>query len=173
MNKQEIVKAFSGKDLRGKSNASLVLKEYQKGKCSKSDIFDLVFSEDRLIAFRAIDTYELIAKEEGVSKDEMKRLLDIMDGYKPKEFMWHYVQVMGYMRLANNMRSKVYTYLKKALYEYIESNIVRVFAMQSLFDLFKNDPGYAKHVRKILEEMNKSTIKSIKVRAKNLLLLYN
>ena len=173
MNKQEVISAFSGKDLRVNIKATKVFKAYQKGDCSKATIFNLVFSNDRFIAFRAIDTYEKIAKEEGVSKEEMKKLFGIMEGDKPKEFMWHYLQILGYMSLPNNMRAKIYNYLKTALNEYLESNIVRVMAMQSMYDLFKSDPGYAKHVKKILEEMNKSSIKSIHIRAKNLLLLYN
>jgi hypothetical protein len=172
MTKNEIKQKFTTGDLRGKGGVDTVLAEYEKDSSIRKDIFEFVFSANRLLAMRAIDAYEKISRKEGVREEERDRLLKVMGLSKPKEFMWHYVQILGYMSIPKKLRDTVFQYLKEVLYNYEGSRIVTVFALQSLFDQFKEDSQYASEVRDIVQEMSKSTYPSVKTRALKLLSLF-
>ncbi|KKR06484.1 MAG: hypothetical protein UT34_C0001G0525 [candidate division WS6 bacterium GW2011_GWF2_39_15] len=173
MTKSEIEKEFSKGDLRGKGGVDNVLKEYSKDKKVRKDIFDLIFSENRIIAMRAIDAYEKISKNSNVTEEEQSQLLSILGTPKHKEFMWHYVQILGYMEIPNGIKDQVYNYLKEAINDYLDSNIVRVFAMQTMYNLFITNEKYRKEIRGVLGDMAKSSIPSLQSRAMKLLKLYN
>jgi hypothetical protein len=155
-------------DLRsiGKSNLVVSLVDSQE----KFDaLFVLLFHPERKIRMRAGDAIEKITRSHPVFlKPHKKEILQLIGKATDKELKWHLALMVTCLHLSKTEIIKVWQILSRWLSGKNESKIVRVNALQSLFNLVEQIPEYRNDFRTIVSQVQKENIPSINARIKKL-----
>jgi len=171
--RDRLLEKLSGGDLRSIGNADLIVSEIQ----SQNDfdvLFDCLHSDDRLIVMRAADAVEKITIKH----------IDYLNGHKEEvlafckradniEFKWHLALLLPRLSLSENEYTYVLETLSSWLLDPEESKIVRVNAMQALFEFSKQNSTVKEKLDNIMNEVEKENLPSLLARIRKIRLKWS
>ncbi|TFG79185.1 MAG: hypothetical protein E4H26_00460 [Flavobacteriales bacterium] len=135
--------------------------------------FDLLFqylsAENRLMAMRAADAIEKITIEHAnYLTPHITHLIRLFDRTRHKELKWHLAQLISRVPLTNDQLHHIWLILTKWVMDTSEGKIVRVNALQALFDLSKQNIRFEKSLASIFQALEKEEAPSIKARLRKI-----
>lgn len=135
--------------------------------------FDLLFAylsdENRLLAMRAADAVEKITVDHTeYLKPHTTHLIQLLDRARHKELKWHLAQLIARVPLTNDQLHHTWLILTKWAMDTSESKIVRVNALQALFELSKQNIRFEKSLSPILQSLEKEDVPSLKARLRKI-----
>ena len=157
---------LSGGDMRSIGNSNTVEKKVH----SQSDfntLFQCIFDRDRVIVMRAADAIEKITAHHpeylNSHKDEVLQLAITEDH---KEVLWHLALLLGRLPLNEHEIQLVLKLLINWVNDNSQSKIVRVNALQTLYE-FAQKEKYSMHkFKKLLNDLEAENIPSLNARIK-------
>ena len=161
-------KILSGGDLRslGKSG-SIIVKVHNQD--DFDELFKYVFYKDRVVVMRTIDTIEKITINHprylAKHKDEIMKLCTIA---KDKELKWHLALLIPRLYLSGLDFVKAWDMLTKWANDKGDSRLVRVGAIQGLFEMTKQNINLTEKFNLIMQHVEKERIPSINARIRNI-----
>lgn len=161
---KEFEKLLSGGDLRSIGNSNSVVSKIEN-QSDFDELFTLLFHADRLIVMRAADAIEKITLTNpqllNLHKDEIFQLCRTV---RNKELQWHLAQLLPRLHITGKEIDSVWNTLSTWAKDKANSKIVRVNALQGLFDITTSEPKFYSDFRQILIELQKENIPSINAR---------
>lgn len=166
MNKFE--KLLGGEDLRSLAK-SKGLEKLIKTQTEFDELFASLLSEDRLIVMRAADVIEKVSKSHAeFLQAHTDELIEIFKKAGNKELKWHLAQLIPRLEL-NSVNSKT---LLDLLYQWVldkqNSRIVRVNALQSVFELSCESKLKLGKLKQLLAQLKEESIPSINARIRKI-----
>lgn len=165
-NMNSLIKELSGGDFRSPGNAHLIAKRADSKLIVQ--LIQLLSHEDKLVAFRASDALE---------KATIKNYWDVLTESKTfilkafttdqQEIRWHLAQIAPRVNWSRGDLNVVIGTLEN-WFNNDKSNIVRVFALQAVFDLSKTYPELDELTNVFVTKALKSGKPSLVSRAKKL-----
>lgn len=157
-----------GKDLRTirKNNVIIELVEDQQ---SFDELFSLVFHHERTLVMRAADAVEKITrKHPDYLIAHKNQLLALLQSSDHKELKWHLAQLITRTRLSIEELDTVWNSLKYWVLNPNESKIVRVNALQGLYDLTIKHVSFKEDFNTIMHSLEHDQIPSLQARIRKL-----
>lgn len=155
---------LSGGDLRSIGKSNIVVSAIR----SQQDfdrLFECLYYNERLVVMRAADAIEKITIQ---SPDYLKKykeaIIKLCRTAENKELQWHLALLIPRLSLDKKELSNVWNILIKWTKDKNNSRIVRVNALQALFELNQMDNTYNTDFYFILEKLGKENISSIQAR---------
>jgi HEAT repeat protein len=131
-------------------------------------LFEGMLAEDELVRMRAADALEKVSQQHPAWLKPFKsRILKEVASSSQQEVRWHVCQLFSRLELDAQEHGEVYAILQGYLED--ESRIVRVFAMQALADLARQDQERRPQIIAQLQELTCSGSPSMRARGKKLL----
>ena len=157
-----------GKDLRTIRKSNEVA-EMVRDQESFDKLFGLLLHHERPLVMRAADAEEkvTITHKEFLAPHKFQ-LLSLLKSAVHKELKWHIAQLVSRLSLSPEELKEVWSILAYWTQNPNESKIVRVNALQGLFDLSRNDPALKTIFENILQNLEHESIPSLKARIKKL-----
>jgi len=132
-------------------------------------LFAYLYSEERLIRMRAADAIEKISAERSEFLSEHKvKLIQLLKTANYKELKWHLALIISRVKLTLNEFRDVWKILSNWAKNKKESKIVRVNALQSLFELSNKRKDYKNEFHAVVEQIKIENIPSINARLRKL-----
>lgn len=158
-----------GNDLRTTGNANTVIKKINS-QSAFDELFELMFHENRVLAMHAADIAEKVTAHHphylSIHKDDLLKLVTIAQN---KELLWHVAQLLPRIEYNNEEQQFINMHLLSWVRNQSLSRIVRVNALQALFEFAEKDL-FSKHaLKKIMNELKKEHIPSLDARIKAIL----
>ena len=159
---------LGGGDLRSIGEANNVVDEI-----GSQDEFDALFNclheKERLIVMRAADAIEKItlSHPEYLSRHK-EEIINFCLSEINIEFKWHLALLLARLTLSATERDRVFEILKKWLLNQKESKIVRANALQSLYQLSRQDETLKKEFSLIVGAVEKENIPSLNARIRKI-----
>ncbi len=164
----ELLKYLEGGDLRSIGNVDKLL-PLIKTRSDFDNLFEHLFSKNRLVVMRTVDALEKIsATRPGFLRNHKLDVLNFMQTAKEKEFKWHLSLMVSRLDLTSDELDKVWQQLTKWAMDKNESRIVRVNSIQSLYNLAKLHKGFKTDLNLIVQEIRKEKIPSLNARFRKL-----
>ncbi len=164
----KIIDYLTGGDLRSISRVDQLVKQINS-QADFDELFDFLSAADRLIAMRAADAVEKITRQRSDYLTEHKvQFIDLLANAKQKEFKWHLAQLASRFDFSGSELATVWQQLQYWLTDSKESKIVRVNALQALFDLSRDNGYYQKQFAAIVGQIKTDAAPSIAARLKKL-----
>ena len=163
---KNFIKLLGGGDHRSISGVNKVVSQVET-----QEEFDRLFSclnlEDDLIVERAIDAIEKISQRnpEFLSKHKRK-ILEMLKLDASKLIKWHLAQIVSRLELNETEFGIVWDKLTRWARNKKESRILRVHAIQSLFNLLNERKELKKDFEWTIKEVKEENIPSIQARLK-------
>ena len=164
----EPIKYLEGGDLR------FLAKAQQLGSVIKTqkdfdDLFLFLHSKDRALIMRAADVLEKISRDyPNFLWAHQKEVLQFINTAKHKEFKWHLAQMVGRLKLTQVQRQQVFDILSKWVKDTGESRIVRVNALQALYDINQKYHEFGKEIQDLTLRIQEENIPSLNARIRKL-----
>lgn len=161
-------KLLRGHDLRfiGKNEKVISTVKNQK---DFDHLFKFLFHPSRIVVMHTADAIEKITIDHPQylfkHKKELKKLFVIA---KNKELKWHLALMMPRIVLRNKEWLGVWTSLKHWACDITNSRLVRVAAVQGLFEMAKHKQNYFHDLDLLLSQLEKEQIPSINARIRNI-----
>lgn len=168
MNKAGFLKLLLGKDLRtiGQNEFMVYLVNDQ---VSFDELFSLLFHHERPVVMRAADAVEKITRKHPEFLETHKlQLIAVLKSADHKELKWHVAQLVPRLPLDNEELKTVWNVLSYWLLNKNESKIVRVNALQGLYDLSVIHPDLKVRMEDIISEIEHEMIPSLQARLRKL-----
>ncbi len=166
----DFINYLKGGDLRSIAAADKVV-SLVKTQTNFDDLFQFLFSKDRLIVMRAADSIEKITlRQPDFLRGHTQEIINLMNTAVDKELKWHMAQIVSRINLTIDEFEMVWDKLKKWATDKKESKIVRVNSIQSLFDLMHKNNQKEKDFDLIIQKIKRENIPSINARLKKLAL---
>ena len=164
MDKESLTRLLLGEDLRTiRQNGVVVKSIHDQG--TFDELFSLVFHHERPLVMRAVDAVEKVtAKHPGLLRSHKNQLLELLNSADHKELKWHVAQLIPRLDLMLAELKNVWHRLAYWALNKTESKIVRVNALQGLFDLSKANPELKDDFEKIISAVDHEMIPSIQAR---------
>jgi hypothetical protein len=162
-------KLLQGKDLRslGENHKIISLVDNQK---AFDELFKYLYSDNRNIKMKAIDAIEKItSKENKYLHDHKGEILNFTFNVQGIEFKWHIAQILGRLKYTQNEMKMVLKKITEWTLTTNESKMVRVNALQSLYDLSKTDEKSRKKFSEVMQCVKKENVPSINARIKKIM----
>ena len=157
-----------GKDRRTVRQNSAVVTAVNDQK-SFDELFNLTLHHERPLAMRAVDAVEKITlKQPQFLAPHKAQLLSILKSADHKELKWHIAQLITRVKLTSEEQLDVWHILTYWALNRNESKIVRVNALQGLFDLSRINPFLTDQFEKTLQALDHEMIPSIQARVRKL-----
>jgi hypothetical protein len=119
---------------------------------------------------KTIDAIEKITlKENKYLQDHKGEIINFTFNVQDIEFKWHIAQILGRLKYTENEMEKVLKKLTEWILNINESKIVRVNALQSLYDLSKNDEKSREKFSEVIQDIKEENVPSIKARIKKIM----
>ncbi len=153
--------------LRGTDSAIAMVKTQQ----DFDALFTLLFHHDRKIVMRAADAVEKITKSSPAYLASHKnQLLELSRDHATIEVKWHLAQLLPRLLLERREFDEVWARLKYWSLNRNESKIVRVNALQSLFELMcaRGDEGTRIEFNRVVQDVSRDHIPSLDARIRKL-----
>ena len=165
---KEIITYLQGGDLRSIAKVEELL-SLIKSQSDFDNLFKHLNSKDRLVVMRTADALEKISatKPEYLSSHK-EDIINFLDTAKDKEFKWHLSLMTARLDLTIDELRKVWAEMTKWAKDKDESRIVRVNAIQSLFDLAKKHKEFKTDFNLTIKVIKGENIPSINARLKKL-----
>ncbi len=159
---------LNGGDLRSIGRVDELL-DLIKSQNDFDDLFEYLFNDDRLVVMRAADAIEKISLvNPSYLTAHSTELIALLNSAKNKELKWH----LALMVTRINWREEDYRILWERLklwaLEQNSSKIVRVNAIQALYELASKNNEYKSDFKLIIEAVKAENIASINARLKKL-----
>ena len=168
MDKESFTNLLLGKDLRTIGQNDAVINSIHDQR-SFDELFSLVFLHERTLVMRAVDAVEKVtAKRPEFLITHKSQLLEVLNSADHKELKWHIAQLIPRVDLTVSELKDVWHKLAYWALNKTESKIVRVNALQGLFDLSKVNPSLKGDFEKIISFMEHEMIPSIQARIRKL-----
>ena len=159
---------LSGGDLRsiGNSNTAVTSVHNQS---DFDELFQCMLGDDRLIAMRAADAVEKItAHHPEYLRSHTDDLLQLAQTENHKEVLWHLALLIGRISLNEREFQLVIKLLISWVNDKSQSKIVRVNALQTLYE-FTQKGKYSMHqFKKLMNDLETENIPSLNARIKRL-----
>jgi len=168
MDREEMVRLLSGGDLRSLGKSRLVRRRIA-GQNDFNTLFALLSYPDRLVAMRAADIAEKISAENpswlAGHEDEV---LSLAATTNDKELLWHLVQIIPRFELKERRLDQGWELLKNLLEGKTSSRIVKVNALQGLYDLSVENPQLGSSFSKLCHSAKNQGIPSLDARIRKI-----
>lgn len=137
------------------------------------EAFDVLFSElfnpDRKVVMRAADAIEKISSNQFAwLKKHKKEVLLLCRAATAIELKWHLALIVSRITLTEAEFGKTWTLLTNWASDRKESKIVRANAIQGLYNLLKQKPGFTRNFNELLSDIEKENLASLNARIKKL-----
>lgn len=159
---------LKGGDLRsiGPANQLVVLVKCQE---DFDQLFRFLLEGERIQAMRAADAIEKITiKYPEYLKKHKKELLTLLSTAVNKEMKWHLCQLIPRLPLSVKELTDCLQTLTQWASEKRESKIVRVNALQALFNLQQKNPDSKIKLQAMVTRLEKENIPSIRARLRKI-----
>ncbi len=158
---------LSGGDRRSTGQSNKVVKLVAK-QTDFDKLFKLISDPDPLVAMRAADAVEKIT----INHPEFlaihkKEILEKLTKINQQEVRWHVAQIIPRLKLNESERKKIWGILIE-WHGAEESNIVRVFSLQAIFDLAVDSLEWLHRLKILISRITADAPASIKARAKKI-----
>lgn len=138
-----------------------------KDQCDFNELFIYLFNKDRLLAMRSADAIEKITKKNPQFLYEHKaEILSLCYYAQHKEFIWHLAQLVPRLPLTIEEIKQVWKILYAWVTDKKNSRIVRVNALQALYDLSQTNPDFWQSFKNLVHSIENENIASINARIK-------
>lgn len=165
----KILKKLKGGDLRSIGKSDKVVQEILDKPFLFKEVFEGMLSSDPIVRMRSADAVEKVsAKHPEYLQPFKSKLINEISKIKQQEIQWHAAQMFSYIKIDKTERDKII----KILLSYIkttDSNIVKVFSMQTLADFAEKDQQLNPQIMKLIKEMMKKGSPSVISRGKKLI----
>ena len=132
-------------------------------------LFNLLLHHERLLVMRAADAIEKITLTRPAFLAVHKRqLLKLLKSAIHKELQWHLAILITRIDLSPPELKEVWDILNYWLHNPNESKIVRVNALQGLYELYKKHPDLGDAFRQIMEVIQHVRIPSLQARIRKI-----
>jgi len=160
---------FSGGDLRSTGRANEIVQTI-KTQQTFDELFAFLFYHARKVVMRVADAVEKISMTKPAFLSKHKsQLLKLLNEAENKELKWHLAQLIPWLSLSGQQTQKAFKTLSGWMLNTSESRIVRVNAMQALFDLSANSQKLRNKFLELASNKEFAAIPSLKARLKKLL----
>jgi hypothetical protein len=161
---KKVKELLQGGDLRTLGKSEGVIKQVQSQK-DFDTLFSCLFDADRLVVMRSADAIEKITLETPNYLNTHKtELIDLLNSATHIELKWHLAQLTTRIKLDADEAGKVWETLTQWAKDKKESRIVRVLALQGLFDMLAQYPELKTDFLHTLSILEKEPIPSIAAR---------
>lgn len=168
MTKREFRELFAGSDLRSLGSSGKIISQITSNE-SFDELFELLLDFDRAIAMKSIDVVEKITKTHPEFLEKHKStILNLITANKNIEFKWHLALLVVRLPLNNLEFDSVWQILCNWFCNSKESKIVRVNALQGLFDLSKSHPDKLTELKKYTSKISLENVASLNARIRKL-----
>ncbi len=132
-------------------------------------LFNYLNASDRLVAMRAADAVEKLTRQSRhFLKAHKVAYLELLSKAADKELKWHLAQLAPRFSYSDREFEAVWQCLKMWAEQRGESKIVRVNAVQALFELADKAEIYQTQLKQIVANIKREAIPSIDARLKKL-----
>lgn len=157
-----------GRDLRRLKGTDKVVQAVHD-QASFDALFKLLFHHERPLVMRAADAVEKVTVlHSDYLEPHKKQLLALLKSADHKELKWHIAQLVARITLTNAERDDVWHTLTYWVRNPNESKIVRVNALQTLFDLSAKHPGMKEDFDRSLSAIAHDPAPSLQARIKRI-----
>lgn len=170
MDRDTLAMKLKGGDLRMLLGADSVAK-LVKTQTDFDALFTLLFHHDRRVVMRAADAVEKITRTSRTFlSPHTGQLLELLNDHANIEVRWHLAQLLPRLALDANQLTEVWQRLRYWAANRNESKLVRVHALQGLFDLmqYHGQPYMKPDFRALVAAISKEHIPSIDARVRSL-----
>jgi hypothetical protein len=168
MTKESFIALLLGRDLRKLGKNNLVVRAVNDQQ-SFDELFALIFHHERPLVLRAIDAVEKITlKRPEYLRPHKGQLMSVLKSADHKELKWHIAQLIPRIELSKIELIDVQHILAYWALNRNESKIVRVNALQGLFDLSKTHPEVKEDLAKVMSNLEQELIPSLQARLKRI-----
>jgi hypothetical protein len=165
---KDMLSYLAGGDLRsiGRSNE---LVERIKTQSDFDNLVAFLFSDQRLVVMRAADTIEKLSrkKPEWVNK-HANNLIGLLERSVDKELKWHLALISPRLSLKQSQVKTVWNVLSRWALDETESKIVRVNALQGLYELAAIHKNLKLRWTRIISQVEGENTTSLKARLRKL-----
>ena len=159
-----ILEKLEGGDLRSIGRSDAIAHEV-KTQRQFDELAEGLTHPDRLVVMRAADALEKITLEHPEFLSAHKRtVLLLLSRAEEKELKWHLGLLVPRLVLSKSELGKVWARLTRWALDMKESRIVRVNAIQGLFELSRKTPGLQGDYELTLTQIEREEIPSINAR---------
>ncbi|MET7028280.1 hypothetical protein [Sediminicola luteus] len=164
----DLIKYLKGGDLRSNAKAK-ELESLIKTQKDFDALFHFLYSKDRLLIMRAADVLEEISRANpNYLWPHQRDILQFLKTAKHKEFKWHLAQMVGRLQLTPVQRQEASDVLTSWVTDSSESKIVRVNALQALYDINEQYHERDEELQELIENLKKENIPSLISRIRKL-----
>jgi hypothetical protein len=168
MSQENFTHLLLGKDLRTIRQNGIVVRSVNDQK-SFDELFGLIFHHERPLVMRAADAVEKITvKHREYLNPHKQQLLSVLKSADHKELKWHIAQLVPRIELTPNELIDVWHILTYWALNTNESKIVRVNALQGLFDLSIIHSDLKNSFLEIMQSLTHDPAASVKARIKRI-----
>lgn len=131
-------------------------------------LFGLLSDKDRVVVMRAADAIEKITRSRAhLLQSHRQQIIQLMNTAGDKELKWHLAQLVPRIHPGKQV-AIVWTILEQWLRNSAESRIVRVNALQALFELYRINPDLENPFRQALHFAEQQPVASLQARARKI-----
>lgn len=158
-----------GSDLRSIAQANQVVASI-KTERQFDELFSFLYEGDRLLTMRSIDAIEKITRRfPQFLASHKKEVLAFSRRATNPEFKWHLAPLLTRMDLSGPELDEIFDLLTRWALNTAESKIVRVNAIQALYDLSEGNRKYKGDFCKVIDEVRGEQVPSLNARIRKLL----
>lgn len=166
--KKNFAPLLLGKDLRSISRSNEVVRSVTDQE-DFDELFNLLLHHERLLVMRAADAIEKITlTNRNFLAPHKKQLLTLLRSTIHLELKWHLALLVSRLDLSVEECREVWGILSYWALNPNESKIVRVHALQGLFELSRQFPDFADSFQHTLQMLEHVQIPSLQARIKRL-----
>jgi hypothetical protein len=164
----DLIPLLVGKDLRTIRQNSIVIKAIHD-QDSFDKLFSLVFHHERTVAMRAADAVEKVTLHHPEYLQQHKtQLIALFTSADHIEVKWHVIQLMPRLVIVHSESLAISQRLKYFAENPNESKIVRVNAMQALYEFAQMNPAVEPVFNEVLLTLTHEPTPSIQARIRKL-----
>lgn len=163
-----LIKYLKGGDLRSIADANKVV-SLIKTQADFDELFQYLFTNDRLIVMRTADAVEKITLQNPEYLTEHNQdIINLIHTAVDKELKWHLALIASRINLTIAELGIICDKLTQWAKDKKESKIVRVNSIQSLFELTKQNNDLKRDFDLTIQEIEAENIPSINARLRKL-----
>jgi hypothetical protein len=163
-----LTQLLMGNDRRRLNNLKIVLESVTDQK-HFDGLFALIFHHERTLVMRAADAVEKITvKKPQYLKPHKLQLLSMLKNADHIELRWHLAQLVSRLDLSSSELSDTIHILQYWVLNRNESKIVRVNALQAVFDISRKHPEFTAAFERIANSIKSEPIPSLQARLRKL-----
>ena len=159
---------LSGGDLRSLGRSKSIISKINSQN-DFDELFEYLFHNDRRIVMRSADAIEKITiKNPFYLAKHKNKVVELLYAAKNIELKWHLAVLVSRLHLDNVEFGKIWDTLTKWAKDKTNSRLVRVGAVQGLFEMTKQKNNLVKSFKLTMLEIEKEAIPSINARIRNI-----